>query len=113
MKWHYLLFMGITSTFAFLPGCSCDDGRQPINTPDQRIPLIEGEFVRLQKEIKETQEKVRTLLTKMVTEIEEGDIDASRAAADVEQTTEEIKRLKARIQKLRGVKPESVPRPIT
>ncbi len=111
MKWHHILFLCITAMSAVVSGCNCS--REPVYTPDPMLPKLKRDFSQVQKEIKETQEEVRALLTEMVTEIEEGDIDAARAAADVEQTTKKIKQLKARIQKLRGVKPEDVARPLT
>src|SRR5688572_26638915 len=107
MKWHHLSFLCIMAICAM--GADCDS-RTPVYTPDPTIPRLEHDFLQTQKEIKNTQQKVRALLTMMVTEIEDGNIDAARAASDVEQTTDEIKRLNIRIRKLRGV-PENVARP--
>lgn len=112
MKWHHLFFLCVTVMSAAVPGCRRNEGQVRFYTPDPTLPRLEHDFSQVQREIKETQEKVRSLLTKMVAEIEEGDIDAARAASNVEQTTEQIKHLKARIQKLRGVKPEDVERPL-
>jgi hypothetical protein len=78
-------------------GCG---GDTPHPIPDPVIPTLEADYKQLATEIRGVQQKVRTLLGKLVDEIQHDNIDPKATSVEVRGTIKDVKALKEKLRKL-------------
>lgn len=90
----------VALTVLFVAGCG--GSRPPVYTPDPVVPKLEDEFKKLKKEIDEVQVRVRSLLGKIVDDIERDRIDPTAAAVEARQTAKQIREIRDRVRDVRN-----------